>query len=174
VRDGILSLAPGAERGDLMTRDSYANFELSLEWRISEGGNSGVIYRINEQGDATWHTGPEMQVIDDDRHPDAILGRDRNHTAGALYDLIGSPPGVVHPAGEWNETRIIARGNRLEHWLNGQMVVDVEVAGPRWNQLVAASKFAGMPEFGVQPEGFIALQDHGDLVSYRNVRIRRL
>jgi hypothetical protein len=91
-----------------------------------------------------------------------------------LYDLVGPPRGVFRPAGEWNEARVIARGNQLEHWLNGQRVVDIEITSPRWNQLIAASKFAGMPGFGVQPEGFIALQDHGDVVSYRNVRIRRL
>jgi hypothetical protein len=174
VQDGILTLVPGGERGDLMTREQFADFDLRVEWRISRGGNSGIIYRISEDAPQPWHTGPEMQVLDDDEHPDGRLGRDRNRTAGAMYDLIGPPPGVVRAVGEWNEARVIARGNRIEHWLNGHKIVDVELGSEEWNRLIAASKFDEMEGFGMQPEGHIALQDHGDPVWYRNIRIRPL
>jgi hypothetical protein len=171
---GVLSFAPGDDRGDLMTREQFGDFELRLEWRISPAGNSGIIYRVTEDSSQPWHTGPEMQVLDDDGHPDSARGIDRNRTAGALYDVVGTPPGVVRPVGEWNEVRIVARGSQLEHWMNGVKVVDIVVGSEEWNRLIAASKFHDMPEFGVQPRGHIVLQDHADPVWYRNIRIRSL
>lgn len=157
-----------------MTREQFDDFELQLQWRISPGGNSGVIYRVSESGELPWHTGPEMQVLDDNEHPDALLGVDRNRTAGALYDLVGTPEGVVRPVGEWNTARVVADGNRFEHWLNGQKIVDIEVGGEEWNRLIAASKFADLEGFGIQPRGHIVLQDHGDPVWFRDIRIREL
>lgn len=160
-----------ATRGDLMTREQFGDFELAYEWKISEGGNSGVIYRATEAETTPWRTGPEMQVLDDARHPDAKQGVGGNRTAGALYDMI-APSAPARPAGEWNQARIVARGNHIEHWLNGQKVVDVDVGSARWNQLFQASKFKELTGFGVQPRGHIVLQDHNDPVWYRNVKIR--
>lgn len=174
VEDGTLAFVPGGERGDLVSREQFGDFELQYEWKISEGGNSGVIYRASEAERTPWMTGPEMQILDDLRHPDVKAGRDRNRTAGSLYDLIGTPAGVVRPAGEWNQARIVARGGHLEHWLNDQKVVDIDVGSDRWNQLYEASKFREMARFGREPQGHIVLQDHGDRVWYRNIQVRPL
>lgn len=173
-QDSVLAFVAADDRGDLVTRDQFGDFEFRYDWRISEGGNSGVIYRSTEDSDRPWHTGPEMQVLDDERHPDAKAGVDGNRTAGSLYDMIAPPTGVVHPAGQWNEARILARGNHVEHWLNGQKVVEYDVGSDEWNRLYAASKFAEMPGFGVQPQGHIVLQDHNDPVWFRNLKIRTL
>jgi len=160
-------------RGDLVTREQFGDFIFDYEWKISEGGNSGVIYRATEAEVTPWRTGPEMQVLDNERHPDAKAGMNGNRTAGALYDLI-APATPSRPAGEWNRARIVARGNHIEHWLNGQKVVDVDVGSDRWKQLYQASKFNQMPGFGIQRRGHIVLQDHGDRVWYRNIKIRPL
>ncbi|HWA57373.1 MAG TPA: DUF1080 domain-containing protein [Gemmatimonadales bacterium] len=165
------SLVREAGGGDLITERAYRNFELALEWKISEGGNSGIMYRVTEEGDATYETGPEMQVLDDARHAD---GKSRLTSAGACYGLYPSPAGVVHPAGEWNEVRIVVNGNHVEHWLNGVKVVEYELQSPDWQAKVAASKFAQWKGYGLAPSGYIALQDHGDRVEYRNIRLREL
>jgi hypothetical protein len=115
-----------------------------------------------------------MQILDDERHPDAKAGVNGNRTAGALYDMIAPPQGAVRPAGQWNEARIVARGNHIEHWLNGQKIVEYEVGSEEWNRLYQASKFREMDGFGVQPSGHIVLQDHGDPVWFRNLKIRPL
>ena len=157
--------------GDIITRDQFANFELSLEWRVASGGNSGVLYRVTEQAERTYETGPEMQVLDDARHPD---GRSRLTAAGALYGLYPAAPGVVKPAGEWNRARIVVNGRQVEHWLNGVRMVEYELQSPEWEQKVAASKFNQWPGYGRAARGHVALQDHGDLVSFRNIKIRTL
>ena len=173
-QDSVLAFAAAEDRGDLMTREQFSDFEFHYDWRISEGGNSGVIYRVTEDSDQPWHTGPEMQVLDDERHPDARAGVDGNRTAGSLYDMIAPTPGVVNPAGEWNEARIVARGNTVEHWLNGQKVVEYEVGSAAWDSLYDASKFNTLDGFGVQEQGHIVLQDHNDPVWFRNLKIRAL
>lgn len=160
-----------AEAGDIVTRDTFADFELRLEWNISPGGNSGIMYRVQDSLAATYMSGPEMQVLDDAVHPD---GRSRLTSAGSLYGLVAAPAGVVRPAGQWNEVRIVVNGAHLEHWLNGTKVVEIELWSPEWNRLVAASKFAEWPAFGMARAGRIALQDHGDRVQYRHVRIKVL
>ena len=170
----MLAFAAGEDRGDIMTREQFGDFEFSFEWRISEGGNSGVIYRVKEQDSPSWHTGPEMQILDDERHPDAQQGVDGNRTAGSLYDMIAPTPGVVRPAGEWNQARIVARGPNVEHWLNGEKVVEYEVGSDEWNRLYDASKFNQLEGFGVQEQGHIVLQDHNDPVWFRNLKIRAL
>ena len=157
--------------GDLMTAEQFANFELELEWMVDSGGNSGVMYRVTTEGEETYHTGPEMQVLDDARHPD---GRSRLTAAGAAYGLYPAPEGVVKPAGEWNQARLVVNGNHVEHWLNGQKVVDYELGSPDWQQKVAASKFAAWPLYGRAARGYLVLQDHGDRVAFRSVRIRVL
>ena len=182
VEDGALKkvAATGKESqagGDIVTVKEYSNFELQLEWRLTPGGNSGIKYFVVEnlprpQGSAI---GLEMQILDDDRHPDARMGRDGNRTAGALYDLI--PPAkdkVLRPIGEWNHVRILVQGRHVEHWLNGVKVVEYERGSPEFRALVAQSKFKNIPGFGEAPKGHILLQDHGDEVWFRNIKIREL
>jgi hypothetical protein len=167
VVDGALTRV--ARAGDLITRDVFADFELELEWMVAEGGNSGIMYRVTEEAGETYQTGPEMQVLDDARHPD---GGSRLTAAGAVYGLYPAPVGAVKPAGEWNAARIVARGNHVEHWLNGVEVAAYELGSPDWKARVAGSKFRKWPGYGRAAVGHIALQDHGDRVGYRNIRIR--
>ena len=174
VQDGALAFAPvadPAQRGDIVSREQYGDFELELEWKISKGGNSGVMYRVGEDQRFPYETGPEMQVLDDAGHPD---GRIPSHRAGALYDLIVPPANVTRPVGEWNQARVVVRGNRIQHWLNGQQTADIEIGSEEWKQRMANSKFREMPAYATKQQGHIALQDHGDPVWYRNIRIRKL
>jgi hypothetical protein len=129
------------------------------------------MYRVTEDAEATYETGPEMQVLDDARHAD---GKSRLTSAGACYGLYPSPAGVVLPAGEWNQVRVLVKGNHVEHWLNGVKVVTYELLSPDWAAKVAASKFAQWPGYGRASQGYIALQDHGDWVAYRSIKIREL
>ena len=168
---------PGTgEGGDLMTKDMYADFDLRLQWKVAPGGNSGVIYRVGEEGEgigATYSTGMEMQVLDDQRHPDAQYGADR--WAGSLYDMVAVPdPSPVHKAGQWNDSRVVVHNGRIEHYLNGEKVVDLDMNSDEWKQRLADSKFADWPRFAKEKQGHIALQDHGDEVAYRNIRIKDL
>lgn len=169
VDSAITRVAAG---GDIVTRDTFANFELRLEWMIAPGGNSGVMFRVTEVSDAPYTSGPEMQVLDDSGHAD---GRNRLTSAGSNFALYAAvPAGVVRRAGEWNEARLVVNGAQVEHWLNGRQVVTYELWSPQWDSLVAASKFAQWPEYGRARAGRIALQDHGDRVAYRHIRIRVL
>lgn len=170
VVDGMI-FHDTADGPDLLTQDEYQDFELRLEWRIAPGGNSGIFYRGTEEYDQIYWSAPEMQVLDDARHPD---GHNRLTSAGSDYGLYAAPAGVVHPAMEWNQVRIIVRGNHVEHWLNGQKVVEYELGSPDWTAKVAASKFHDWPDYGKAPRGHIALQVHGNGVWYRDVRIRVL
>ncbi len=157
--------------GDIVTVDEYGDFELELEWKVAPGGNSGIMYRVTETAANSYESGPEMQVLDDSGHAD---GRSRLTSAGSAYGLYPAPAGVVKPAGEWNAVRIVMNGNHVEHWLNGRKVVDYELGSPDWEAKVKASKFAEWPGYGRAARGRIALQDHGDRVAYRNIRIREL
>jgi hypothetical protein len=164
--------------GDLMTIDTFKDFELAFEWKISPGANSGVKYNVSEEMSMTNPTataalGFEYQVLDDERHPDAKAGVNGNRTAAGLYDLI--PPVAnkpVKPVGEWNEGRIVFRGNHAEHWLNGVKTVEYDLGTPRMDSLMAASKYATIKGFADRRTGHIVLQDHNDSVWYRNIRIR--
>ncbi|HKW41197.1 MAG TPA: DUF1080 domain-containing protein [Gemmatimonadales bacterium] len=169
VVDGELTRVAAA--GDIMTRDKYRDFELSLQWNIAPGGNSGIFYRASEDDDAIYWSAPEMQVLDDARHPD---GQSRLTSAGADYDIYPSPAGVVKPAGEWNQVRLVVKGNHVEHWLNGVKVVEYELGSPDWEARVKASKFAPHVHYGRNREGYVGLQDHGDRVAYRDIKIRVL
>jgi hypothetical protein len=171
VEEGSLKHIEGGGGGDLVTVDEYRNFDLRLEWRISQGGNSGILYRVSEDGPHSWSTGPEMQILDDEGHPD---GQVPVTSAGSLYGLIAPTNKVVHPAGTWNTARIVVDGNHIEHWLNGVLVVAYDLQSPAWRDLVAHSKFATMPGYGLRPSGRIALQDHWNAVWYRHIWIRRL
>ncbi len=167
VVDGALTRVNPA--GDIITTSEYANFELRLDWKISPGGNSGIFYRVTEEGEDSYNSGPEYQVLDDVLHKD---GASRLTAAGSCYGLYPSPMGVVHPAGEWNQARIVVNGDDVQHWLNGIKVVEYHLGSAEWEAKVKASKFAQWPEYGRASRGYIGLQDHGDRVSYRSIRIR--
>ena len=164
-----------AAGGDLMTTDSFRDFELAFEWRVTPGANSGVKYNVSEQfslANASNHAalGFEYQVLDDDRHEDGKLP---SHRSGGLYDLIApSAAKQLKPVGEWNQSRIVFRGNHGEHWLNGAKVVDFDLGTPRMDSLLAASKYRTIRGFGDRRTGHIVLQDHGDEVFYRSIKIR--
>jgi hypothetical protein len=172
VRDGCLTHLAGAGGGDLVTREEYGDFELELEWRVSQGGNSGVLYLVSEDQPETWMSGPEMQVLDDLRHPD---GPNPTTSAGALYALIPPGPGKkLVPVGEFNQARLVVKGGHVEHWLNGVKLVEYVLGSPEWQALVRASKFAPYAAYGANRRGRIALQDHGDEVCFRGIRVRGL
>lgn len=169
VANGTLArLGPG---GDIITESQFGDFELSLEWKVDVGGNSGVFYRAEEGQEWIYHSAPEMQILDDANHRD---GLDPLTSAGANYGLHPAPRGVVRPAGEWNEARIVADGDRVEHWLNGVKVVEYVLGSQDWEERVAASKFAAWPAYGRARRGHIGLQDHGDPVWFRNVKVRSI
>ena len=169
VVDGALTrVRPAA---DIITTEKFKDFELSLEWNIAPKGNSGIFYRASEEDEAIYWTAPEMQVLDDAGHPD---GRSRLTAAGSDYGLYPSPAGVVKPAGQWNQVRIVVNGNHVEHWLNGVKVVEYELGSPDWEAKVKASKFARHRGYGRNREGYIGLQEHDYRVAYRNIKIRVL
>jgi len=182
VKDGTLILevvSDGKGRtktedgGDLITVDQYENYELSLEWKISECGNSGVLFNVVEdkQYERVYHTGPEMQILDNTCHPDAKI---HTHRAGDLYDLIACSEEVVKPAGEWNQILIRINAGQTEFFLNDQKVVEFMMFDQSWKERIAKSKFKDMPGFGKSQKGHIALQDHGDAVAFRDIKIRML
>lgn len=174
VEDNTLAFTPVAdrgERGDIMTREQFGDFELEYEWRISPGGNSGVMWRVTEELEYPWQTGPEQQVLDDARHAD---GKIPSHRAGALYDLVEPPANVTRPVGEFNQARIVVRGSRVQLFLNGQQTADVDFGSEEGKRLLANSKFKSMPRFAQNARGHIVLQDHDDPVWYRNIRVRAL
>ncbi|WP_343853600.1 DUF1080 domain-containing protein [Algoriphagus jejuensis] len=159
--------------GDIVTNEEFENFHFKTEWKISPNGNSGIIFLVHEspEFERTYHTGLEMQVLDNDGHPDAKI---ISHRAGDLYDLIVSSEETVKPVGEWNQAEVIVNQGKLDLILNGVTVVSTTLWTPEWEALVADSKFKDMPGFGKYKKGKIALQDHGDVVHYRNLVIKKL
>ena len=156
--------------GDLVSAEEFQNFDLQFDWQVAPGGNSGVIYRVSEDYPAPYQTGPEYQILDNasaDGHDDPL------QTAAGCYGLY-APAAVARPAGEWNTARIVVDGNHVEHWLNGEKVVEYEIGSPDWKSRIAASKFAAWPEYASLPKGHIDLQDHGSAVAYRDLRIKVL
>ena len=167
VVDGALTRVEPA--GDLVTVEQFGDFELAFEWMVAPGGNSGVMFHVSEDRAAPWETGPEYQILDDEAHKD---GLDPRTSAGANYALHAPEDDAARPAGEWNEARLVVRGPHVEHWLNGAKLLEYELWSDDWSQRVSASKFGAMPDYGTRPRGHIVLQDHGDRVAYRNIRVR--
>ncbi|MEW5975690.1 MAG: DUF1080 domain-containing protein [Acidobacteriota bacterium] len=171
VADGALKTVVGARPvQDIITKETFRDFELELEWKVSKGGNSGVFYRVTEEYPAAWLSAPEIQVLDDAGHPD---GKDPRTSAGALYALL-APNGEksTRPVGQYNQLRLIVKGDSVQHWLNGKKILEYQLGNPALTALIAASKFGGSPGFAKSLEGHIALQHHGQEVWYRNIRIR--
>lgn len=178
IEDGMLTFVPDTEKGaknggDLTTDAEFENYHFSVEWKISEGGNSGIIFNVSEDSvnKKSYLTGMEMQVLDNDRNAD---GKITKHRAGDLYDLISCSTETVKPVGEWNHAEIIYNQNELKLFLNGVNVVSTIVGDDNWNKMVAGSKFKNMPGFGKFHKGRISLQDHGFRVWYRNIKIKQL
>lgn len=157
--------------GDIITKLQFSSFELELEWKLGPKGNSGIFYWANEGTDRIYENAPEMQILDNAGHAD---GANALTSAGANYALNAPIRDVTKPVGEWNAVRLVVRGDTVEHWLNGTKVVEYIAGSPEWQQLVAASKFREWPTYGQARTGHIGLQDHGDVVSFRNMRIREL
>lgn len=181
IEDGSMVLYPPETRPEganynLVTDKEFTDFVLTLEWNIAEGGNSGIFWGVNESEEygQPYVTGPEIQVLDDERHPDAKNGTDR--LAGALYDMVSPSANVVKPAGEWNDVEVMINHKTNEGYimLNGTKIVEFPVEGEGWDALVADSKFADWEGFGAFKTGKIGLQDHGDVVSFRNIKIKEL
>ena len=171
IEDGSIRTIVGGESRDIITKEKYRDFELKLEWKISPGGNSGIIYLVSEDFDQTYQTGPEMQVLDDAKHRD---GKDPRTSAGALYGLIAPVNKVLKPVGRWNKVRLLVHNGHVEHWLNGRKVLDYELGSDQLKTLIAVSKFKDFPRFAENREGHVGLQFHGDEVWYRKIKIRSL
>jgi len=164
IENGIVHRS-GTRPGDIITRQQYKDFEMIFHWKISEAGNSGVKYRTHGR------LGLEYQILDDAKHQD---GKNPTHRAGSLYELVGAPDSKpIHPVGEWNQSRILANGNTIQHWLNGEKIVDIEVGSDDWNQRFQKSKYSKHEDFA-NSAGPILLQDHNDEVWFKNVQMREL
>jgi hypothetical protein len=164
--DGALTRV--GQAGDIVTIDEFGDFELTLEWKLAANGNSGVFYRVVEDDEVMWHMAPEYQIIDNAYKPPIKPVQN----AGANYDLQPPSRDVTKPIGSWNQTRIVAKGAHVEHWLNGVTVVEYELWTPDWERRVHESKFKDYPKYGRARRGHIGLQDHGDQAAFRNIKIR--
>jgi len=181
VSDGAIFFDASVKRdpsekgsGDLVTDGVFENFDLKYDWKISKNGNSGMIFWVQEDTvkyKQTYHTGPEMQVLDNDGHPD---GKINKHRAGNLYDLIAGTEGVVKPVGEWNTAEVISNNGKLDFILNGVTVLSTTYGDDNWKKMVAGSKFKQWPDFGTVFKGHLALQDHGNDVWYKNITVKQL
>jgi hypothetical protein len=165
-------LSKEGEVDDLISKDTYGDFEAEFDWKVTKGGNAGFFYRGTREYDYIYWSAPEYQILDDAHHPD---GRNRLSSAAAAYALYAAPEGIVKPANEWNKARIVAKGAHVEHWLNGRKVVEYELWSPDWKAKVAKSKFAKYPNYGLAKRGHLGIQgDHAGNLTIRNLRIREL
>lgn len=181
VRDGMLIMDPASKKekgggGDIVTVDKFRNFELKVDFMYTSGANGGIKYFVDTEADngRLASIGCEYQILDDARHPDAKAGKDGNRTLAGLYDLIPPKPKKDNGPDNWNTATIIVNGNKVRHFLNGQLTVEYERGNQAWRDLVATSKFRTSPGFGEVQEGRILLQDHGNLVCYKNIKIREV
>jgi len=170
VENGALHLTGGGG-GNLVTDKEFQDFEFQFQWKVSPGANSGVMYRVRPGDKAPYLSGPEYQVLDDSKHRD---GANPKMSAAALYALIAGSDKELKPVGEWNSAKIVLKGNHVEHWLNGKKVVETDIGTDAWNSMIADSKFKDWKQFGGSPKGMICLQDHGDKVWFRDLKIREL
>ena len=161
----------GTGGGDIVTRESYDNFELHLDWKVTKGANSGIMFHVGMGDGAPYLTGPEFQILDDAQHGD---GKNELTSAGALYGLYKAEGKELKKTGEWNTSKIIVNGNHIEHWLNGKKVVEAEKGSDTWKERIAASKFKSWKKFATLTTGRICLQDHGDKVAFQNIKIKRI
>jgi hypothetical protein len=167
---GVLKTASGG--GDIITKEQFEDFELVLEWKAADKANSGILYRVAETGDTAWQTGPEFQILEDSTYG---VKPDDMHSAGALYDFIAPPKEkVLAGAGEWNRARIVCRRGVVQHYLNEVKLLECRIDDDAWKERIAKSKFKDYPGFGVQTKGHIGIQDHGDTLWYRNIKVRDL
>ena len=178
IEDGNLAFTPrGGSNKDIISKDQFTNFILSIEWKVSEGGNSGIFWGVHEDDKypEAYMTGPEIQVLDNERHPDSFVANG-THKAGSLYDMIGCPPELINPAGEWNlcVIEINHDTNEAKVSINDTQVMTFPLHGEKWDEMIANSKFTAWEEFGKYRTGHIALQDHGDKVWYRNIKVKEL
>jgi len=159
--------------GDIVFDQDFENFELLIDWKIAEAGNSGIFYKVVEGEDvkAIWHAAPEMQVLDNAKHSDNKI---ITHTAGSLYDFIAPPKDVTHPVGEYNQAKLVVNKGKVEHWLNGEKLLEVDINSPEWASLFEKSKFSKFPQFAQAKSGKIALQDHNDKVWFKNIKVKPL
>ena len=157
--------------GDLITEMQYGDYELKLEWKISEKGNSGIFFGVQESEPKIYFTGIEMQILDDQKHPD---GKFEKHVSGACYGLYKPPAGAVGSVGSWNKVRVLKEGDHYQFFLNEVKTADFKTEGKEFKNLVAASKFKKWPAFATHLKGHIGLQDHGDVVSFKNLKIREI
>lgn len=171
IKDGTLTHTKKPDGGDISTDEIFSDFDLRLDWKVESGGNSGIMYRCDEGHAAPWMTGFEYQILDDANHPD---GKKAETRAATLYGLYARSSNPTKPAGHWNIARIVAKKKTIQHWLNGKLVVKFAVGSSDWNKRIADSKFTQMIDYGTLATGHVVLQDHGDEVSYRNIRIKRL
>jgi Domain of Unknown Function (DUF1080) len=166
------TLAKDGRVEDIVSKDEFGDFELEMDWKIGEAGNSGIFYRGTEEYEHIYWSAPEYQLLDDVKASD---NKTRLTCAGAAYAIYPSPPGHLKPVGEWNTARIVARGPHVEHWLNGFKLLEYELGSPDWEAKVKASKFVEWPHYGRAPRGHIAMQgDHEGALAFRNIRIREL
>ena len=177
VVDGTLRCMANGGGGDIIFDTKLTNFEMSLSWKISEGGNSGIfIFGKEVVGNPIYHSAPEYQLLDSERHPDAKAGKDGNRKSGSLYDIIPAVPQNSNPALQWNEAKIVSKDGNLEFWQNGVKVVQFQMGNEEWKTMCAASKFKNWSDFVNNPakDGFIGLQDHGNEIWFKNIKLKEL
>lgn len=174
VLDDAMALVNVRRPPDIITVEQFADFDFKFDWKlglINGGANSGVMFYVTENSESTYHSGPEYQILDNARHAD---GKNPLTTAGACYALYPPSRDVTRPIGEWNESRIVISAGKVQHWLNGEKIVEYDMNSDEWKAKVLGSKFKEWPTFGVARKGHIALQQHGGPVAYRNLKIKAL